>query len=240
MRSGRAHSTISTARRPRVAAVLPSIVGAAFAALVAMTAADRAAAQTPPGILAPGNAVVTGFSGVVQPAQVASGVDPADLTFIDLDGPSARIVDLQRMDGPPQAQLVDAPKPFTFTAAQIGQVFAVALDNATPPNIYVAATSAYGLPIIVPGRNSTAVRSRTGASNADFMPGLWGPAASGGGPGSIWRIDGVSGEVSLFANVALGARRKFGSGARRPGLRSRLQLAVRRRPPDRHDPPLRP
>ena len=41
-----------------------------------------------------------------------------------------------------------APKPFTVTAAQVGQVFAVVLDNSTPPNIYIAASSAYGLPIV--------------------------------------------------------------------------------------------
>ena len=61
-------------------------------------------------------------------------------------------MDLQAPGAPPQAQLFTAPKPFTVTAGQVGQVFAVALDNATPPNIYVAATSAYGLPIVVPGR----------------------------------------------------------------------------------------
>ena len=35
------------------------------------------------------------------------------------------------------------------------------------------------------------------------MAALFGPSAQGGGPGSIWRIDGVSGAVSLFANVTL-------------------------------------
>ena len=33
------------------------------------------------------------------------------------------------------------------------------------------------------------------------MSGLLGPDAQGGGPGSIWRIDGATGAVSLFANV---------------------------------------
>jgi hypothetical protein len=35
------------------------------------------------------------------------------------------------------------------------------------------------------------------------MAGLFGPAALDGGPGSIWRVDGVTGEVRLFANVTL-------------------------------------
>lgn len=38
-----------------------------------------------------------------------------------------------RMGGPPQAQLVAAPKTFTVTARQTGQVFSLALDDADPP-----------------------------------------------------------------------------------------------------------
>ena len=93
---------------------------------------------------------MTGFSGAQPPTLIAPGVDPADKTYIDLAGPSARVIDLQTAGAPPQAQLLQAPKTFTVTASQIGQVFGVALDNASPPNIYVAATSAYGLPIVVP------------------------------------------------------------------------------------------
>src|SRR4029077_2981766 len=89
------------------------------------------------------------------------------------------------------------------TASQVGQVFGVALDDATPPNIYLGATSAYGLPIIAPGPNGGAARVKQGAPNAQFMPGLFGPVQAGGSPGSIWRIDGATGQVSLFANVAL-------------------------------------
>ena len=94
-------------------------------------------AQTAPatGILAPGNAAVTGFSEAHPPASVPPGTDPDDKTFIDLKGPSLRVIDLQNMGAPPQAQLVRAPKPYTATAAQIGQVFAVTLDDAAPPNI---------------------------------------------------------------------------------------------------------
>jgi hypothetical protein len=174
-----------------------------LAALFVLAAASTALAfalQIPSGVLAAGNAAVAGFSGANPPVQIAPGVDPAEKTFIDLDGLSLRIVDLQHMGGPPAAQLVAAPKPVTWFAAQIGQVFAVAIDNAGPPNIYAAATSAYGLPIVVPGPDGEPVHVRNGAPNATFMPGLWGSAA-GGGPGSIWKIDGVTGAVSLFANV---------------------------------------
>jgi len=165
-----------------------------------------AIAQTP--ILALGNGAVTGYSGAVPPMQIPAGVDPAVQTFIDLSGPSLRIVDLQHMPGVPSAQLVAAAKPTTWFANQIGQVFGVAADDATPPNIYVAATSAYGLPIVVPGPNGQPQHVKVGAPNAAFMSGLWGPQ---GGPGSIWRIDGVTGAVTLFADVTLDGRSNSGA-----------------------------
>ena len=155
-----------------------------------------------------GDAVVTGFSGALPPVQILPGVDPAEKTFIDLRGASLRVVDLQHMGGPPAAQLVGTPKPYTATAASIGQVFGVAIDDDTPPNIYAAASSAYGLPIVAPGSSGELEHIRTGAANATFMPGLWGPR---GGPGSIWKIDGVTGAVSLFATVMLGSTANSGA-----------------------------
>ena len=164
----------------------------------------------------PGNAAVTAFSGAVAPTQVAPGVNPAGFTFIDLNGASLRVVDLQNLGGPPDAQLVNVPKPFTITAAQIGQVFAVALDNAVPPNIYAAATSAYGLHVVRPGSNGLLTHARVGLPNTTFMPGMWGQAAPAGGPGSIWKIDGITGAVTLFANV--GFNGLANSGAALGGL----------------------
>ena len=98
-------------------------VVAAFAMLASGSDQRNAAfaqASSPAGIVANGNAVVTGFSGAQPPAMIAPGVDPADKTFIDLQGPSARVFDLQAPGAPPQAQLLTAPKPFTATASQIG------------------------------------------------------------------------------------------------------------------------
>jgi hypothetical protein len=197
----------------RQQAAIALMVGAG--ALIGLTAADNARAQGgpataggTPAILIDGNAVFTGFSGTQPPLPLPPGA--ADQAMIDLNGPAARIADLQAPGAPPQAQLLTAPKPFTVAAGQVGQVFAVALDNATPPNIYLAATSAYGLPIVVPGPGGAPVRAKQGGPNASFMPGLFGPAAAGGGPGSIWRVDGVTGEVRLFANVTLGGMANSG------------------------------
>ena len=159
-------------------------------------------------MIAPGEAAVTGFAGAPPPPQIAPGDDPAALTFIDASGPSLRIVDLRHMGGRAAAQLVGAPKPFTVPASEIGQGFGVALDDASPPNIYVAASSSYGLPIVAPGPNGRVLHVRTGAPKAAFMPGLWGPR---GGPGSIWKIDGASARVSLFADVKTGNRPNSGA-----------------------------
>jgi hypothetical protein len=159
-------------------------------------------------VIAPGNAAVTGFSGSLLPIQIAPGVDPARKTFIDLNGSSLQVIDLQHMGGPAQAQLVRTPKLFNFSAASLGQVFGVALDDSSPPNIYAAATSAYGLPIVAPDQDGQPQHIPIGAPNATFMPGLWGPQ---GGPGSIWKIDGVSGKISLFANVTLNDRANSGA-----------------------------
>ena len=137
-----------------------------------------------------------------------AGADPQAITFIDLQGPSLRIVDLQHMRGPAEAQLVAAPKPLTVPASLIGQVFGVALDDAMPPNIYAAATSAYGLPIVAPGPDGKPRHIEKGVPQASFMPGLWGPR---GGPGSIWRFDGVTGAVTLFATITTNGRANSGA-----------------------------
>src|SRR5689334_162053 len=90
-------------------------------------------AQSTGAIMTPGNAAVTGFSGVISQN---SGVS------IDIDGPSVRVIKLPA-SGP--FGLIAATKTFTVTAGSVGQVFGIALDNQPQPDIFVAATSAYGL-----------------------------------------------------------------------------------------------
>ncbi len=148
-------------------------------------------------IVTPGAAVVTGFSGVAA-TQAPPGADPFDYVGIDLGGASARIVDLTSLG--PQGES-SAPKTFTITAGQIGQVFGATLDNADQPNIYLAATSAYGLSIFVLDQNGQMKRVERGEAGAQFVPGQFGPPEYGGSPGTIWRVDGVTGEVSPFATV---------------------------------------
>src|ERR1700686_1559970 len=121
-------------RRPDATAAALAGVLASAALIIHVAAATAQQPQAP--LYRPGDAVVTGFSGALPPVQIAPGDDPGQLTFINPQGPSLRIVDLQHMRGLAQAQLVSVPKPMTVSAATIGQVFGVALDDSTPPNIY--------------------------------------------------------------------------------------------------------
>ncbi|WP_316186499.1 hypothetical protein [Bradyrhizobium sp. SZCCHNS30592] len=204
---------IELGRQTSLTAAVRAMRRLAWLLILPLALGGPASAQTPPGVYAPGDAAVTGFSGAIRPFEIEPGQDPDVRTIIDPGGPSLRIVDLRRMGGPPQAQLVGAPKPFTVSAKSIGQVFGVALDDSSPANIYVAATSAYGLSIVAPGPEGRPQHVRLGTSGATFMPAQWGP---GGGPGSIWKINGATGAVTLFANVTTGD--KANSGAALGGL----------------------
>jgi hypothetical protein len=155
--------------------------------------------------LNPGNAVVTGFSGTMTPDAAQrrpANTSVVDLTFINPDGPSARVVDVGRPGYVWDGRLFAAPKTFDVLAKDVGQVFGVALDDQTPPNIYLAATSAFGLNIVRRGHDGQPERSRKGGPGVGWMKGQFGLDLQGG-PGGIYRIDGRSGVATLFANVTL-------------------------------------
>ena len=99
------------------------------------------------GILNLGDTVVTGFSGVLEPTTEAP--DPAnnsviDETLINPDGISARITSVAAPGYIWDARVWPADLIREFHAKDIGQVFGVTLDDAKFPNIYFAASSAYG------------------------------------------------------------------------------------------------
>ena len=100
------------------------------------------------------------------------------------------------------AGYLPAPKTFDVLAKDVGQVFGVALDDSAQPNIYVAATSVFGLNIVSRGRDGTPERRKKGGPGAGWMKGQFGLDLQGG-PGGIYKIDGRTGVVSLFANVTL-------------------------------------
>ena len=152
-----------------------------------------------------GDAVVTGFSGTLAPDPAKphpAGKSATDLTFINPDGPSARIFGLARPGHVWDGGLFQAPKTFSVLARDVGQVFGVALDDAPSPNIYLAATSAFGLNLIDRGRDGLAERRKLGGPGAGWMKGQFGLDLQGD-PGSIYKVDGSTGVVSLFARTML-------------------------------------
>jgi hypothetical protein len=136
--------------------------------------------------LRPGEAFVTRFSGTTQETSGTFAIDTAGIV--------GSIIDLRAPGKPPQGQhWIDEPQRKPVTAAEVGQVFAVALDDGGAPNIYLAATSAFGL-------------HRT-SDNRDWTPGMWGP----GGPGAIYKLDAGNGyRPQLFATVTLNGRPNSG------------------------------
>src|SRR5215470_17676339 len=138
------------------------------------------------GALQPGEAYVTRFSGT-RPG-------PGGAPVINVDGTSGSIIDVRAPRQPPLGQhWIDEPQRKPVSAAQVGQVFGVALDDASAPNVYLTATSAFGL-------------HRAGN---DWMPGMWG---QGGGPGAVYRLDASTGYAPrVFAQIMLNGRQNTGA-----------------------------
>ena len=178
----------------------------ASAGLMLFLAAPLSQARAQDAVLSRGDAVVTGFSGV-KPSSVPlkPGTNPLDEFFIDPNGPSAQILSLNVPGGAPSGQLISAPAKLQLKASQIGQVFATALDDGQggkAPNIYLGATSAYGLNIVMPDADGDGwpERVKAGQPRAEWMAGQF-AIDLGGGPGSIYKVDGQTGAVSLFATL---------------------------------------
>jgi hypothetical protein len=168
--------------------------------------------QTPPSVrvasvpLDPGGGVMTGFSGV---AKSGDGGRPV----INGDAPVVRIFDLMSVKALTANQKTNTP---LVQAKAIGQVYGIAIEagnpGSGPPKIYVAATSAYGLPVVARvGAEETLNALSRGAPGAEWAPGLFGTSKEGG-PGSVWKIDGATGELTLFADIRLDGVHNSGPG----------------------------
>ncbi len=175
-----------------------------MAAVVGLSGAGATFAQDAK--IAAGDAVVTGFSGIVPSGDAPPpGGSPLDTFFINPDGPSAQVLSFGALGGAPSGQLVtNAPK-LVLKAKDIGQVFGIALDDglgAAVPNIYLGATSAYGVHIARPNPADPgkSLRLRKGHAEAQWMTGMFGDAL-GGEPGSIFKVDGQTGTVNVFATL---------------------------------------
>lgn len=125
----------------------------------------------------PGAAVVTCFSGYINnnPGQPPDPSGPV-VAVIDVRDPLSKGAVLGRNYPAPMYHNL-MPNPThnpadQWIARNLGQVFGITLDDATPPNIYVTATTVYG--------------------RFAFGP---------GGPGAVYRLDGRDGRISVFAQL---------------------------------------
>jgi hypothetical protein len=164
-------------------------IGILGAVLFALSAPVFAQQQIP---IRPGEAFVTRFSGTATVA----GPGGTGVLVINPGGVVGSVIDLRSPGQPPQGQhWINESQRMLVTAAEVGQVFGVAMDDGAAPNIYLAATAAFGLHTL-PG-------------SGQWMPGMWG---SGGGPGTIYRLGPSTGyRPQPFAQVTLGGRPNSGA-----------------------------
>ncbi len=175
-------------------------------AVLGLLACGAISALAGSGSLQGGDAIVSGFPGIAdtRPLQARQGPVPAEKAFIDLAGASVRIRALGSPGFVWDGRVWRAPLRRTVKAGETGLVFGIAIDDAPRPNVYFTATSAFGIHIAIPDTDGDGrpEHGRTGQPGAVFMPGQWGPSPDAG-PGSIWKLDGQTGRISLFANVTL-------------------------------------
>ena len=160
---------------------------------------------------------MSGFSGAILSLEsLPQGVAPVDKTVIDLNGPVVTVLSLSTLGGVPQGRILAPEAKLSVKAKDIGQVFPLAFDDGKdgqPANLYAGATSAYGLNIVSPkpDADGTPIRLKIGATDAQFMQGQFG-GLPGGGPGTIWKIDGATGAVSALGDTAFSGVANSGPG----------------------------
>ena len=163
-------------------------------------------------LFAYGTVVTTGFTGVRAkvPYVYADGrTVPAPLVAMDFIDPNGAAANLLGVDG---IGYDFNGSEFTraaydqILARDVGQVFGIAIDENPYRNLYLTATSAFGLNIVGKDENNDRVADRllVGQKGAQWMPAQWGNSPQAG-PGSIWKVDGATGQITLFANIALDA-----------------------------------
>lgn len=206
----------SRMRRLRPAIDIPAIILCialiVFAICSIVFRSPAHAAEVP--LIDRGTAVVTTFSGTSHSDESVGGEHPRDQTLLDPSGPVLRVLDLAGIDSAPRGQFVDLADKLKISAGDIGQVFAVVLAAPAPdtaPDIYAAASSLFGLQIVKSTKDGKVMRLVQGAPDARWAPGQFG-LENGGGPGTIWKIDGTTGAVTPFATIRSGASENAGPG----------------------------
>lgn len=154
--------------------------------------------------------IQSGFSGSIRLGDKESRDDEG--LFIDPDGASVTLTAISDMKSGFNGNEIKLPPYDMIMARDVGQVFGLALDDERDANLYLAATSVYGLPIVGRDRNRDGVADKlfVGRSDARFMPGLFG-RLSDEDPGAIYKVDGKTGEISLFASIRWQGERNDGA-----------------------------
>jgi hypothetical protein len=152
--------------------------------------------------------VTTGFSGHVYGHPVLTEEERAlargkpEFEVIALDGAVVTLTDIEGYGHAPNGDEVTRTAEDRLFAREIGQVFGAVLDDSVYPNLYLSATSAFGLQIVGPDIDGDRLADRliAGGPEAKWMKGQWGYAPQSG-PGTIWRVDGQTGQIDVFANL---------------------------------------
>ena len=165
------------------------------------------------------SAATSGFSGsYIRLPLAALGEDAPlvaspEMRFIDPDGASVTLLALDRFDAAMVGQEIKRRPYDQILARDVGQIFGLAMDDAQEPSLFLAATSAYGLPIVGADSNGDGVEDRlfSGQVGARFMDALFGTGPDKG-PGTLYRVDGTTGQIEVFANIALDGVPNSGPG----------------------------
>ncbi len=89
----------------------------------------ESALTPPPVAILPGDAAISGFSGVgLADGTLPPGVNPLDKTVITIANPSLKILDLSNVGGVAAGQLLPPNVKFSVPAADVGQVFGLAFE----------------------------------------------------------------------------------------------------------------
>ncbi|WP_206064856.1 peptidoglycan-binding protein [Nitratireductor mangrovi] len=179
--------SFSYPRRPARRSSKPLAIATAL--LLGSTALVPAFAQE---TLSPGEAFATRFSGTTE----ITLADGTRLTLIDETGVVASAVDVRSpgyaADG---RHWIDEPQHLQVTAGDVGQVFGIAIDDGAPANVYLTATSQFGL--------------HRDPDNTDWLPGQFGD----GGPGGVYVLKGDNGFApELLTTITLDGRENTGAG----------------------------
>jgi hypothetical protein len=138
-----------------------------------------------------GEAYATRFSGTIEfPLD-----DGSIATILDEAGTVGSVIDLRSpgfaADG---RHWSNEPQRLPVTAGEVGQVFGIAIDTAEPANVYLTATSAFGL--------------HQFDDESGWLPGQWGE----GGPGGVYRLTGALDYApELIAKIGLNGRENTGA-----------------------------